>query len=680
MSMIAHERIKTNIETLENAVQQHTSGAENNTHNYACKKSAQLDTLLFTAPYFLIDADNHKVSDMLTTRPEHTQQPIVGTLHPNVLAIDFDLDTADEADWALHHLITWCEDRSTWYAHRASGGGPGRVHFLALPRKEYRDELANYIEQLRIELGATKTQIDVRDKLRLLSSPHRHGHSRGRLVTAWATPPAELLHGTPRPRQRRTLSSPVHDTSDQLTERQRHLAATLDCQEAIDQTRSGIEFLIALRLKALGATADAAFNALCDPTLRDDIGKAAEKGYTWFYTHVWEKINVEPAISAKTYDWATYALPMSRAVRESWGHWPTRHKHTVEHVAVVAAARIGAHGAAGGPLPLRDLVEDTGIDKDTVSAALKTLRETGLLIRTKRFRITEESVANSSDHYALAIELAPTSLTPTTSLYTPLPHAPAAPLWLALPPAALSATLTLMHSGQALTLTNLLQLTGYKFQTQPSTRQKALGRALLQTMEDHGLLATTDQDTYELHTTSQDTEKSAAGLDKWTELRAKHRKERKTFREAVTAIYEKARELKAAWNKARAEAIERTKQHRRAGQLAWWASLTPASRERRSEIYKETWWNSTEEERQVRQAKIDASRPATDPPLTRFIPAPPTAVLTIARPLHHHRHYSPSSIPTRSPVPTTRGNWILSMAKRSAAERGSPIVSEPSAR
>ena len=220
MSIVAPERDKTSRETLENAVQQHTSGEENSTHNHACRKSAQLDSLLFTAPYFLIDAENHKTSDMLTTRPAHTQQPIVGTLHPNVVAIDFDLDTEEETDWALHHLITWCEDRSTWYAHRASGGGPGRVHFLALPRKEHRDELASYIEQLRIELGATKTQIDVRDKLRLLSSPHRHGHARGRLVTAWATPPAELLPGTPRPRQRRIPSAPAHDTADQLTERQ----------------------------------------------------------------------------------------------------------------------------------------------------------------------------------------------------------------------------------------------------------------------------------------------------------------------------------------------------------------------------------------------------------------------------------------------------------------------------
>ena len=648
------------------------------------KQAQGYDTELFTAPYFLIDADNRKTSAMLDEYPGDTAGPIVGTVHPRVVAIDIDLDDEDATDWLLHHLIAWCEDTTTWYIHRASGGGPGRRHFLALPQPAHRDKLQALIEELRDELVATKTQIDVRGTLRLLSSPHRHGHERGPLTTAPWRLPANLLSDTDGGRsakrtQRGRRAVPAR-TGDELTPRQRHLAATLDCQEAIDQTRSGIEFLIALRLKALGATADAVFNALCDPTLRDDIGKAAEKGYNWFYTHVWEKINVEPAISAKTYDWATYALPMSRAVREAWGHWPTRHKHTVEHVAVVAAARIGSHGAAGGPLPLRDLVEDTGIDKDTVSAALKTLRETGLLIRTKRFRITEESVANSSDHYALAIELEPPSLTPTTSLYTPLTHAPAAPLWLALPPAALSATLTLMHSGQALTLTNLLQLTGYKFQTQPSTRQKALGRALLQTMEDHGLLATTDQDTYELHTTSQDTEKSAAGLDKWTELRAKHRKERNTFREAVTAIYEKAREFKAAWTKARAEAIERTKQHRRAGQLAWWASLTPASRERRSEIYKETWWNSTEEERQVRQAKIDASRPATDPPLTRFIPAPLTAVLTIARPLHHHRHYSPSSIPARSPVPTTRGNWILSMAKRSAAERGSPIVSESSAR
>ncbi len=609
MSIVAPSRAKTSRANGESPVKP----AYPNIHNDACTKSTRLDALLFTAPYFLIDADNRKVSDMLTTRPECTHQPVVGTLPPNVVAIDFDLDTEEEADWVLHHLINWCEDRSTWYAHRASGGGPGHVHFLALPRTERREELASYIEQLRIELGVAKKQIDVRDKLRLLSSPHRHGHARGRLVTAWATPPAELLPGTPRPRQRRTPSAPAHDTADQLTARQRRLAATLDCQEAIDQTRSGIEFLITLRLKALGATADAVFNALCDPTLRNDIGKAAENGYTWFYTHVWEKIDVEPAISAKTYDWATYALPMSRAVREAWANWSTRHKHTVEHVAVVAASRIGAHGAAGGPLPLRDLVEDTGIDKDTVRAALKTLRETGLLIRTKRFRITEESVATNSDHYALAMEIEPASLTPTTGLYTQLPQAPAAPLWLALPPAALSATLTLMHSGQALPLANLLQLTGYKFQTQPSTRQKALGRALLRTMEDHGLLAITDQDTYELHTTSQDTEKSAAGLDKWNELRAQHRKERKTFREAVVAVYEKARELKAAWKQAQLEAIERNKQQRRAGQERWWAALSPERRERRREIFKEMWHNATAEERQVRLAKIEASRPTTDP-------------------------------------------------------------------
>lgn len=563
------------------------------------------DSKLFCGPYFVIDADNRRTGTLLSTRPDDPAAVVVGKIRSDAMAIDIDLDDPEMTEWLLHHLVQWCEDHSTWYLHRGSGGGAARAHFYALPPAAAAEELRVYVGQLRDAAGADGRQIDVRDTLRLVSSPHRRGGARGPLTVSGEALPPRRQRGPQKPSTQRGAVYGQPSPTASLTASQRATARMVPA----GPTRSDTEFSIVRRLKARGAEPEAVWNALNDPELRPDIGHAAERNYAWFRKNMWSKITVTEDISRpssrsrKEYDWSRYALPASRAVRKVWGQWSTRHKHTVEHVAVVAAARLGPLGAAGGPLPLRDLVEDTGRDLKTVRGALASLRSAGILTRVKSFTLGRDA-ATSSDHYALTVELpAEASLTPTPRSYTP-----ADPLWLGLAPSALSLTLTTLHeSASPLDLPTILRLSGFQIQRSPSTRQKTLTVPVLASLCERSVLSQDSPGAYR-NSTKTKVVRPRAGLRRWSALRERHAVERKAFRELVEELFSAA---KARWDREREECLERLKVRRRQRQLAWWEGLSQQEREHRRKVWKESWRNSDPRARLARLRKLVQERPSS---------------------------------------------------------------------
>ncbi|WP_159096616.1 hypothetical protein [Miniimonas sp. S16] len=139
-----------------------------------------LDLLLFErSGWFAIDASNVRVPGVrpgsldaaLALVGSGAVVSVVGRLRPEVAGID--VDAAGELGAIVVETLTgWCRSRGLWHLVRASGGGPGRAHVLVVPGV-HRDALVGLVEQLRGELGLSHTKVDVRDRLRPLSAPHR---------------------------------------------------------------------------------------------------------------------------------------------------------------------------------------------------------------------------------------------------------------------------------------------------------------------------------------------------------------------------------------------------------------------------------------------------------------------------------------------------------------------------
>lgn len=576
----------------------------------------EIDSHLFTAPYFRLDADNRKASEAFETaaqaRKMYQRAVVVGNVRRGVVAIDIDLDDDDAAEAILYHLRTWCEDHAAWHTTRRSGGGAGRWHFIAVPPAGQAAQLEELATALRVRSGYSGTDVDVRFTLRLLSSPHR----KTGVIQALEDCPHELLAGLPktvhaeaRSNGRPTPAVPAPDANATLTRAQ--WAAFRSSPKL--ETRSHTEFEICRRLKGHGASPEAAWNALTTARNRSDIGHAKERDYAWFLINMWRKIRLVPAVKEQRnggrrrptdgYDWAAWALPMSANVRRLWSVWDGRHARTVEHVAIVAADRIGRSSEGRAPLPLRDLMEDTGRDIKTISAALRSLVDVGLLVRVSRFSYSAD-VASASDVYALggAYET-PKSLTPTPRSYTPR-----SALWHALGSSALSLLLTTLHAGTRLSLRTLATASHYS-SSPLSTRQRQLITGLLNELVQRNVLSQDGPDAWRNSTKGAVTQ-PRAGLRILAAVRTRIARERAAFRSLVESQRESWKET---WTAQKQAALEVMKERRREHQIKWWESLSAEERQLRQRIWKEHWNNATLAERQARKEYLKRQRPmATD--------------------------------------------------------------------
>lgn len=576
----------------------------------------KIDAHLFTGPYFRLDADNKKSSQTFETadqaRKMYQRAVVVGNVRPGVVAVDIDLDEDEAAEAILYQLKTWCEDHAAWHTTRRSGGGAGRWHFIAVPPAGQAAQLEELATALRVRSGYSGADVDVRSTLRLLSSPHR----KTGVIQALEDCPHELLSGLPRTARadarsirRPAPDAPAPDADATLTRAQ--WAAFRSSPKL--ETRSHTEFEICRRLKGSGASPEAVWNAFTTARSRSDIGHAKERDYAWFLINMWQKIRLVSAATeqrndgrsrhADGYDWAAWALPMSANVRRLWSVWDGRHARTVEHVAIVAADRIGRSTEGRAPLPLRDLMEDTGRDIKTVSAALRSLVEVGLLERVSRFSYSAD-VASASDVYALGGAYdSPQSLTPTPRSYTPR-----SVLWHSLGSSALSLLLTTLHADTSLSLRSLATASHYS--TAPlSTRQRQLITGLLHELAQRNVLNQDVPDSWR-NSTKGTAIQPRAGLRILAAIRSRISRERAAFRSLVESQRESWKER---WMAQKEAALEVMKERRRQHQIKWWASLSAEERQLRQRVWKDHWSNASLAERKARKEYLKKQRPtATD--------------------------------------------------------------------
>lgn len=372
-----------------------------------------LDAALFEPRgWFAIDADNVRVAGVTPGTLDEALRlvgrgqvaTIVGRLRPEVIAVDVDL-AGDLGLIATDQLTDWCTRHGLWHLVRPSGGGRGRAHVLIVPGV-HAAALARLIEDLRADLHAGRSKIDVRSQLRPLSAPHRRGPSpevagdvdglldglrevlaplpRG-VVDARRAPVVKIagpLRPLPaRTRRRRDLPGPW---AAYLREG-RPAAARLGVDRDPSQ-RSQIELEATFQLVIAGYSEAEAWGAItaAHPSA---FPKARSRGRRWWW-HTWNRCVVDAdawlttrATSARRPDTEGGAGTVLRAaLAQQWRTWPARTRHYDLEVATTIADLMDRHETAALSLSQRDLLLACAVrSRTTVRASLGRLATAGLI-------------------------------------------------------------------------------------------------------------------------------------------------------------------------------------------------------------------------------------------------------------------------------------------------------------
>ncbi|MFG1820817.1 hypothetical protein ACGFIF_44175 [Kribbella sp. NPDC049174] len=592
----------------------------------------ELDRLLFRTPVRLIDAANDLVA---TVRSLDAARDAVAAglgvsyfaeLAPGVAAIDVDLDDAETAAATLHRLVQWCDDHSVWWCSRSSGGGPGRLHLVAVAG-ELMPVLHDQVLEVRRTWKLSATQLDWRTTLRPLAAPHRttglshppadgsrllsellsNGPGSHRLgVAAIRRPrPAPMAaSGTPSPEQMVPLSPAFWP-------RLRHPGRTYGAD------RSAAELLATAELKAAGYGPGEAWKVLADPAHL--IGaKARQRGRAWWETYVWAEAKMPPRLELGSgprlprtftdgYDWNWLTFPMVGAVRQLWDAWSTRERHSAEQVVAVVTEYCTAARTLGAvPASERSLAEDTGFDRQTCRKALRRLCEADLLVLVERFDYaSEEGQGDQANTYApnlLAVDFSTRSLTHPPSCHTP---PPAHPLWVGLPRGSLSLWITSALHGLC-TPAELRKKAGYQEPKNGSlsTRQQQSLTGRMTELCRRGLL-TRRGTKWTTEGCRKTPAAPAAGWSTWRALRRKHAAERLEFRAARAANRQAFRER---WEAGRQRCALRRASADRQRRARWWRELPPAERALRQQAWKEIYNDLQPGDRHRRRALLWSRR------------------------------------------------------------------------
>lgn len=569
---------------------------------------AAVDRKLFAGPYFLLDADNRKLADIESMEAAHAAvsdgkaASYVAHVRPGTAAVDLDLDAEEDAEAVLHHLVLWCEDRSVWTHAEPSGGGSGRWHFLAVVGENLADPFRSFVGSLREWHGHSAKEIDLREAIRPLAAPHRKSPEVSRPPlprTALAGLPQAAAARSAVTGQRALLKdsrTAVTDPAERLNTQQ--LAAFRMIPFHGD--RSYTEFQITRKLKEMGASFSAVWNALTDSTERPELGHARQRGLAWFLRYFWDKIDApkKPRDSySKECIWNPVILGTSKAVRRNCGHLGKRQRNTAEHVAVVVAYHLSRKGLKAVPSSLRSLREDTGLDLKTIQKALDLLCRNNVLVKTEAYRYGggHEVV---SDVYALHQDVTEEAGALTT---TPLLFTPSDPLWLGLPAGSINTVLTLMH-----TPTGTLTPSELAPSESPSSRQRSLLERTISALSERKIL-TRKGDRLSIQQAPKIT-RPKAGLSRWRAIREQVRLERAAFREVLAAARTAFEEQ---WQKQRAAAVEASRIANRRRQLKWWSELGADVRAARQAHYTQAYAELPRHLQEARLETIRSRRPST---------------------------------------------------------------------
>lgn len=587
-----------------------------------------IDDLLFEpSGWFAIGADNLRVPRVVVATREAglamigmgPVATIVGRLRPEVSVVDVDL-AGHDGDAAAELLTRWCLRTGVWHLVRPSGGGPGRYHvFIALPRTD--PDLVDVVDQLRVDLAASRTQLDLRTPVRPLTAPHRLGAHPGPQGAAEELRAATMaLHGllgpvssaggptghptpasatqdrlplTPplppgRPRPRKALAASwagyLEDGVAPPVAGQRQGCTAVAhgrCGRCgSDHSRSTIEAIATKHLLHCGHDATSAW-ALIRAAHPAAMTKARDNKDRWI-TLVWnravqEDLAYSPALEVDADVDAAVAAARGRLPSLARTLPPRRRPAllAVAHQILDRALRTNSRRV---PVPERDLVLDTGLsDRKTIRAALRRLD--GRLGDLHTDAWTPVRREETSFEYELpSAPTPPAPLDETGLLQIPPPrsHTPQSPPVRYVPPGVWSVLGLTAHavwrtlSTEPASVEDLLARTGLTDPAvPPSAGQTRTATETLTVLARAGLAACTVEGTWTAATGPYSADVLARADRAHRAATAAIAAERATYRAASSTT----------WSSARTRALKA----QIAREHAWWDGLEPAEQlERRA--------------------------------------------------------------------------------------------------
>lgn len=603
-----------------------------------------LDEHLFnpdTTQWLAIDAGNQAVpkttitslADGLALIGRGRIAALVGHLREGAGVVDIDVP-GDFGNLLAAEVADWLCRRDCWVLHRPSGGAMGRAHvFFARPdfryaaastRSGFAAEIGDFLAGLAEEVRVPRHELDLRDAVRPLSSPHRRGLSttpQGNLREALrdlkrvlpSKPPAAPLR--PRARVQPTLRARPEGQSRpsatgaplvfqrwqrQLREEWRRYLLTGGVpigSWAAGPTRSRQSVAIDRSLVEAACTRDLVW-AVGDPDIAWRIileshptamTKAKHQGRTWWLTYIWnplvrtaEELKLStaggnPAPPDPTPPEVHAAVQSARqALTRLMWTVPTRQRAALLLVGHHLLDRALRDRSLRIPCPERDLQLDCGLgDRKTIRAALARLNGRIGTVHTDCL----SHLLKDSTSYEFEIHGAQTvggrQIPPPVFDPPPSPPPPRG-IWRVLPRPSHALWRILLTQQAPQPLDDLTVAAGLVDEVTdvPSKSQKATSRAALVALAQAGLAKADEYGNWVVATRAAAPHVEKEAADAHAEQLQLVVSERAAYRNGGTST---------SWTFGRTQALKGA----RAREKAWWHSLSPAAREQRSHRLRE---------------------------------------------------------------------------------------------
>lgn len=547
---------------------------------------------------------------------------LVGHLRDGVGVVDVDVP-GPLGDFLTAEVSDWLSRRDCWVLERPSGGAKGRWHiFFAHPDFHYAPAAARtglaaavgaFLTALAEDVKVPRSELDLRDAVRPLSSPHRFGavtRPKGELREALRglkrllpEPPA------PSPLRPRAKVKPANAGHQSPAAPGSGLVVPLALQRWKRQLRTEWRtYLLTGEIPAgswaAGATktrtavevdrslVEAACTremvwAIGDPEMAWRIireshpkamTKAKHQGYSWWLGYVWNDLvrsasefNTNPEKPRQVEAPPAEVLDAVAAARQELDQlkWtvPARQRAALLLVGHQLLDRVLREGRLRIPCPERDLLLDTGLgDRKTVRAALARFNGRIGTLHTDCLSLTERD----STSYEFEINSPPDregrQIPPPAFDPPPTPRG----LWAILPRASHSLWRTLLTTKGPLELSDLAVKAGLveHLADEPSKSQRATAKAALVALSKAGMARVDEHGCWQAATRPRslqvEQDAAAAHARQLDGIEA----ERAAYRSGTTS----------SWTAGRARAIKAAK----AREKAWWDNLSPAARAERA--------------------------------------------------------------------------------------------------
>jgi hypothetical protein len=543
---------------------------------------------------------------------------LVGHLRDGVGVVDVDVP-GEFGNFLAAEVADWLRRRDCWVLERPSGGAKGRWHIFfahrdfhyspAASRTGFAGAVSDFLSALADDVKVPRGELDLRDAVRPLSSPHRHG-----AVTSPKGDLREALRGLKRVLPDRPSASPLRPRSKikapkagqtatgavgsglvvplalqrwkrQVRPEWRHYllngevptgpwaAGSTKTRDAVEVDRSLVEAACTREMVWAIGDPELAWRLIRESHPRA-MTKAKHQGYSWWITYVWNELVRSAGEFNTTTDKPRQVEAPPAEVLAAVGEarlelgrlmWtvPARKRAALQLVGHHLLDRVLREGSLRIPCPERDLVLDTGLgDRKTIRGALACLNGRLGTLHTECLSLTERD----STSYEFEINPAPDG--EGRQIPPPVfdPPPPVRGLWATLPRSSHGLWRTLLTSTTPLDLGELAVMAGMVEAAGdvPSKSQRSTAKAALVALSKAGMVRVDENGCWQAATRPRSVQVEEAAAAAYARQLEIVEAERAAYRAGITS----------SWTAGRARAIKA----QRAREKGWWDNLSPAAR------------------------------------------------------------------------------------------------------